>query len=82
VDENQKKKKLFEIIRTEKYFAPPMVVFVGSKLGAEMLANTVATVCVLFVLFFSFLFFSFLSVEANSLFNRFVQFKPLLSMEI
>ncbi|KAG4941445.1 hypothetical protein JHK87_045316 [Glycine soja] len=45
VESKQKKQKLFEILASKKHFKPPVVVYVGSRLGADLLANaiTVAT---------------------------------------
>ncbi|WVZ13542.1 hypothetical protein V8G54_011108 [Vigna mungo] len=45
VESKQKKQKLFDILTTKKHFKPPVVVYVGSRLGADLLANaiTVAT---------------------------------------
>ncbi|KAL9323774.1 hypothetical protein ACSQ67_008631 [Phaseolus vulgaris] len=45
VESKQKKQKLFDILATKKHFKPPVVVYVGSRLGADLLANaiTVAT---------------------------------------
>ncbi|KAJ4808773.1 DEAD-box ATP-dependent RNA helicase 41 [Rhynchospora pubera] len=41
VESNQKKKKLFEILSSPRHFNPPAVVFVGSRLGSEMLSEAV-----------------------------------------
>ena len=45
VESKEKKQKLFEILESKKHFKPPVVVYVGSRLGADLLANaiTVAT---------------------------------------
>ncbi|CAJ1953331.1 unnamed protein product [Sphenostylis stenocarpa] len=45
VESKQKKQKLFDILASKKHFKPPVVVYVGSRLGADLLANaiTVAT---------------------------------------
>ncbi|KAK7315686.1 hypothetical protein VNO77_34253 [Canavalia gladiata] len=45
VESKKKKQKLFDILASEKHFRPPAVVYVGSRLGADLLANaiTVAT---------------------------------------
>uniref|UniRef100_A0A6V7QQZ9 DEAD-box ATP-dependent RNA helicase 41 n=1 Tax=Ananas comosus var. bracteatus TaxID=296719 RepID=A0A6V7QQZ9_ANACO len=45
VDPKQKKQKLFEILMSKQHFKPPTVVFVGSRLGADLLSQaiTVAT---------------------------------------
>ena len=39
VEENSKKKRLFDLVNDRKHFKPPIVVFVDSKLGADMLAD-------------------------------------------
>ncbi|XP_078721559.1 putative ATP-dependent RNA helicase DDX59 [Lampetra fluviatilis] len=44
VEEPSKKKKLFEILKDEKLYHPPVVVFVDSKMGADLLADAVETV--------------------------------------
>ncbi|KAL2335103.1 hypothetical protein Fmac_016316 [Flemingia macrophylla] len=41
VESKQKKQKLFDILASEKHFRPPVVVFVGSRLGADLLANAI-----------------------------------------
>ena len=41
VEETSKKKRLFNLINDRRHFLPPVVVFVDSKLGADMLANAV-----------------------------------------
>ena len=33
--------KLFEILESKKHFKPPVVVYVGSRLGADLLANAI-----------------------------------------
>ncbi|XP_061346597.1 DEAD-box ATP-dependent RNA helicase 41-like [Gastrolobium bilobum] len=45
VESKQKKQKLFDILGSEKHFMPPVLIYVGSRLGADLLANaiTVAT---------------------------------------
>lgn len=45
VESKQKKQKLFDILTSNKHFKPPVVIYVGSRLGADLLANaiTVAT---------------------------------------
>uniref|UniRef100_A0A3Q4G2T3 RNA helicase n=1 Tax=Neolamprologus brichardi TaxID=32507 RepID=A0A3Q4G2T3_NEOBR len=44
VEEPSKKKKLFEILNDGKLYQPPVVVFVESKLGADLLCEAVAKV--------------------------------------
>ncbi|XP_068096185.1 probable ATP-dependent RNA helicase DDX59 [Hyperolius riggenbachi] len=44
VEEPSKKKKLFEILNDAKLFQPPVVVFVGCRLGADMLSEAVRKV--------------------------------------
>ncbi|KAM9386291.1 putative ATP-dependent RNA helicase DDX59 [Pholidichthys leucotaenia] len=43
-EEPSKKKKLFEILNDSKLYQPPVVVFVESKLGADLLCEAVAKV--------------------------------------
>ncbi|CAL0302583.1 unnamed protein product [Lupinus luteus] len=45
VESKQKKQKLFDILSSKQHFKPPVVVYVSSRLGADLLANaiTVAT---------------------------------------
>lgn len=45
VESKRKKQKLFDILASKKHFKPPVVVYVDSRLGADLLANaiTVAT---------------------------------------
>ncbi|OIW07438.1 hypothetical protein TanjilG_19279 [Lupinus angustifolius] len=45
VESKQKKQKLFDILCSKQHFKPPVVVYVSSRLGADLLANaiTVAT---------------------------------------
>ncbi|XP_070542585.1 probable ATP-dependent RNA helicase DDX59 [Ptychodera flava] len=45
VEEPSKKKKLYSILQDPKYFKPPLVVFVESRVGADMLAAAVYKVC-------------------------------------
>ncbi|XP_001641091.2 probable ATP-dependent RNA helicase DDX59 [Nematostella vectensis] len=45
VEEKSKKKQLFSILKDSRHFNPPAVVFVESKLGADMLAEAVSKVC-------------------------------------
>uniref|UniRef100_A0A8C4Q9L5 RNA helicase n=1 Tax=Eptatretus burgeri TaxID=7764 RepID=A0A8C4Q9L5_EPTBU len=44
VEEPAKKKKLFDVLADARLFVPPVLVFVESKTGAELLAQAVATV--------------------------------------
>uniref|UniRef100_A0A3Q0RPP8 RNA helicase n=1 Tax=Amphilophus citrinellus TaxID=61819 RepID=A0A3Q0RPP8_AMPCI len=44
VEEPSKKKKLFEILNDSKLYQPPVVVFVESKLGADLLCEAVVKV--------------------------------------
>ncbi|XP_020574044.1 DEAD-box ATP-dependent RNA helicase 41 [Phalaenopsis equestris] len=41
IESKIKKKKLFEILTSEKHFKPPMVVFVASRLGADLLSEAI-----------------------------------------
>uniref|UniRef100_H0VCB7 Probable ATP-dependent RNA helicase DDX59 n=1 Tax=Cavia porcellus TaxID=10141 RepID=H0VCB7_CAVPO len=41
VEDPAKKKKLFEILNDKKLFKPPVLVFVGCKLGADLLSEAV-----------------------------------------
>ncbi|KAF9613801.1 hypothetical protein IFM89_011970 [Coptis chinensis] len=41
VESKKKKQKLFEIITSQQHFKPPVVVFVDSKLGAELLSEAI-----------------------------------------
>ena len=41
VEDKSKKKRLFSILQDSKHFRPPVVVFVDSKMGADMLAEAV-----------------------------------------
>lgn len=45
VESKKKKQKLFDILTSNQHFKPPVVVFVGSRLGADLLSEaiTVAT---------------------------------------
>lgn len=45
VESKQKKQKLFDILASKQHFKPPVVIYVSSRLGADLLANaiTVAT---------------------------------------
>ncbi|XP_057963445.1 DEAD-box ATP-dependent RNA helicase 41-like isoform X1 [Malania oleifera] len=42
VESKQKKKKLFDILMSKWHFTPPVVVFVGSRLGADLLAEAIS----------------------------------------
>lgn len=44
VDSKQKKQKLFEILKSQNHFKPPAVVYVGSRAGADLLANAITVV--------------------------------------
>ncbi|KAK6942052.1 DEAD/DEAH box helicase domain [Dillenia turbinata] len=41
VEPKQKKQKLFDILMSKLHFTPPAVVFVGSRLGADLLSNAI-----------------------------------------
>ncbi|XP_068694300.1 probable ATP-dependent RNA helicase DDX59 [Montipora foliosa] len=45
VEDKSKKKRLFSILQDSKHFRPPIVVFVDSKMGADLLAEAVQEVC-------------------------------------
>ena len=47
VEDISKKKKLFSIINDRKHFLPPAIVFVESKMGAEMLCEAISQVTIL-----------------------------------
>ncbi|CAL5185510.1 unnamed protein product [Lathyrus oleraceus] len=42
VESKQKKQKLFDILTSQKHFKPPVVIYVGSRLGADLLANAIS----------------------------------------
>ncbi|KFK43866.1 hypothetical protein AALP_AA1G184200 [Arabis alpina] len=44
VDAKQKKQKLFEILKSQNHFKPPAVVYVSSRVGADLLANAITVV--------------------------------------
>jgi len=44
VEDTSKRKKLFSVIREPKHFHPPMLVFVESRLGADMLSEAIQEV--------------------------------------
>lgn len=41
VDSKKKKQKLFEILMSKQHFMPPAVVYVSSRLGADLLSNAI-----------------------------------------
>ncbi|XP_059665145.1 DEAD-box ATP-dependent RNA helicase 41 isoform X2 [Cornus florida] len=41
VESKQKKQKLFDILMSKQHFMPPVVVFVGSRLGADLLSKAI-----------------------------------------
>ncbi|KAH7521314.1 hypothetical protein FEM48_Zijuj07G0019900 [Ziziphus jujuba var. spinosa] len=41
VQSKQKKQKLFDILLSKQHFMPPVVVYVSSRLGADMLSNAI-----------------------------------------
>ncbi|XP_026426460.1 DEAD-box ATP-dependent RNA helicase 41-like isoform X2 [Papaver somniferum] len=41
VESKHKKRKLFEILMSQQHFKPPVVVFVGSRLGADLLSEAI-----------------------------------------
>ncbi|KAF8394453.1 hypothetical protein HHK36_020661 [Tetracentron sinense] len=41
VESKQKKQKLFDILMSKQHFMPPVVVFVGSRLGADLLSEAI-----------------------------------------
>ncbi|CAH1254758.1 DDX59 [Branchiostoma lanceolatum] len=45
VEENSKKKMLFTILQDPKHYQPPVLVFVDSRMGADLLAEAVQTKC-------------------------------------
>jgi len=42
VESKKKKQKLFDILLSKQHFMPPVVVFVGSRIGADLLSEAVA----------------------------------------
>jgi len=42
VEDVSKKKKLFSILSEQKYYSPPILVFVNSKLGADLLRDAIS----------------------------------------
>ncbi|XP_062516885.1 probable ATP-dependent RNA helicase DDX59 [Corticium candelabrum] len=45
VEEKSKKKQLFSLLSDPTYFKPPVVVFVDSKVGADLLTDALCTKC-------------------------------------
>lgn len=45
VEEQLKKKHLFSLLQDPKHFMPPVVVFVNSKIGADLLAEAIQKIC-------------------------------------
>lgn len=45
VDDKSKKKRLFSLLKDCKYFTPPVLVFVDSKMGADLLAEAIQKTC-------------------------------------
>ncbi|KAH7521035.1 hypothetical protein JRO89_XSUnG0126600 [Xanthoceras sorbifolium] len=41
VESKKKKQKLFDILMSKQHFVPPAIVYVGSRLGADLLSNAV-----------------------------------------
>ncbi|XP_076895264.1 DEAD-box ATP-dependent RNA helicase 41-like [Bidens hawaiensis] len=41
VESNRKKQKLFDILTSKQHFKPPVIVFVGSRLGADLLSEAI-----------------------------------------
>lgn len=41
VESNKKKQKLFDILTSKQHFKPPVIVFVGSRLGADLLSEAI-----------------------------------------
>ncbi|CAK7348168.1 unnamed protein product [Dovyalis caffra] len=41
VESKQKKQKLFDILMSKQHFLPPAIVYVGSRLGADLLSNAI-----------------------------------------
>ncbi|XP_023529324.1 DEAD-box ATP-dependent RNA helicase 41 [Cucurbita pepo subsp. pepo] len=41
VESKNKKQKLFDILASKQHFMPPLVVYVGSRLGADLLSNAI-----------------------------------------
>ncbi|XP_035662927.1 probable ATP-dependent RNA helicase DDX59 [Branchiostoma floridae] len=45
VEENSKKRMLFTILQDPKHYQPPVLVFVDSRMGADLLADAIHTKC-------------------------------------
>ncbi|KAJ6343544.1 hypothetical protein OIU76_005312 [Salix suchowensis] len=41
VESKQKKQKLFDILMSKQHFLPPAIVYVGSRIGADLLTNAI-----------------------------------------
>nr|XP_043633867.1 DEAD-box ATP-dependent RNA helicase 41 [Erigeron canadensis] len=41
VESNRKKQKLFDILTSKQHFKPPVIVFVGSRIGADLLSEAI-----------------------------------------
>ncbi|KAK3232153.1 hypothetical protein Dsin_004034 [Dipteronia sinensis] len=41
VESKKKKQKLFDILMSKQHFVPPAIVYVGSRLGADLLSNAI-----------------------------------------
>ncbi|KAK1572084.1 hypothetical protein Q3G72_027423 [Acer saccharum] len=41
VESKKKKQKLFDILMSKQHFMPPVIVYVGSRLGADLLSNAI-----------------------------------------
>ncbi|XAR60436.1 RNA helicase [Bertholletia excelsa] len=44
VESKRKKQKLFDILMSKQHFRPPLVVFVGSRLGADLLSEAITII--------------------------------------
>ncbi len=51
VDNSKKKQRLFELLRDPDTFHPPMLIFVDSKIGAELLADAITKVQLLYMVY-------------------------------
>ncbi|KAF8927629.1 P-loop containing nucleoside triphosphate hydrolase protein [Dissophora ornata] len=45
VENDSKKKQLFSLLRDPKYFRPPVLIFVESRIGADLLAHVIQVKC-------------------------------------
>ncbi|KAG9320595.1 hypothetical protein KVV02_000801 [Mortierella alpina] len=45
VENESKKKQLFSLLKDPAYFRPPVLIFVESRVGADLLANAIRTKC-------------------------------------